>query len=53
MPIVIAPPKTTEGTTPMILEAKPLSKAPSSLEEMMNMLFRAETLPFMCSGVLS
>ena len=50
--MVIIPPKTTDGITPISLDANPLSKAPNSLEEMMKMLFSAETLPFISSGVL-
>jgi hypothetical protein len=53
MPMVIEPPKTTAGTTPINLAAKPLSKAPSSFEEIMKILFSDETLPFMFSGVFN
>lgn len=50
---VIKPPNITDGTTPISLAASPDSNAPISFEEPMNMLFTAETLPFIFSGVLS
>lgn len=49
--MVIHPPKITDGTTPINLAARPDSNAPSSFDDPMNMLFTAETLPFMFSGV--
>ncbi|MEY3178492.1 MAG: hypothetical protein RJB42_733, partial [Bacteroidota bacterium] len=51
--MVIVPPKTTAGTTPINRAAKPLSKAPNSLDEIMKILLREETLPFMFSGVFN
>lgn len=50
-PIVIIPPKTTAGTTPIIFDVKPLSKAPSSFDEPTNIEFTDDTLPRMLSGV--
>src|SRR5688572_18507061 len=44
------PPKTTDGIRPMILAAKPDSKAPISLDELMNMVLTDETRPRMLSG---
>src|SRR5687768_4363989 len=47
---VIHPPKTTEGTVPIILAATPLSNCPSSLEELINIELTEETLPRISSG---
>ena len=47
----MTPPKTTEGTVPMSLAAKPDSKAPISLEDPMNTPLTDETRPLMESGV--
>ena len=44
---VIQPPKTTATTVPMYLAVRPLSKAPSSLEEPTNIEFTEATLPLM------
>ena len=41
----------TEGTTPSNLAATPDSKDPISLDDPINMLFTAETRPFIFSGV--
>ena len=49
--MVILPPKTTAITCPAIFAAKPLSKAPSSLEEPTNIEFTEETRPLISSGV--
>lgn len=48
---VIDPPAITDGTSPSNLAARPLSKAPISLDAPMNMPFTAETLPRISSGV--
>jgi hypothetical protein len=45
IPNVMHAPKTTEGTVPNILAASPDSNAPISLDEPINMVFTAETLP--------
>ena len=50
---VIEPPAMTDGISPRNLAAKPLSKAPISLEAPMNIPFTAETLPRISSGVRS
>ena len=50
---VIQPPKTTAVTVPISLAVKPLSKAPSSLEEPVNILSTEETLPRIASGVFN
>src|SRR6188474_17615 len=51
--IVIQPPKTTDGTTPISLAARPLSNWPSSLLEFTNIPFTLSTLPRMLSGVFN
>lgn len=48
----MVPPKIIAGTNPMRLAAKPLSKAPNSLELLTKMLFTEETRPLRFSGVL-
>ena len=50
---VIVPPKTTEVTVPINFAVKPLSKAPSSLEDPTKIEFTAATLPRMWSGVFN
>ena len=47
----MASPKTTEGIKPRSFAATPLSKEPSSLEEPINTLLTADTLPRISSGV--
>ena len=51
--IVITPPKTTAGTVPINFAARPLSKAPSSLEEPIKIEFTEATHPLTSSGVFS
>ena len=51
MKIVMLPPNKTDGIVPIILAAIPLSAAPNSLLEEMNMELTAVTLDFMVSGV--
>ncbi|MNR57783.1 hypothetical protein D3C85_1786230 [compost metagenome] len=51
--IVILPPNTTAGTVLINFAVRPDSKAPISLEEPINILFTAETLPRISSGVSS
>ena len=53
MSIVITPPNTTDGTVPSNFAATPDSNAPISLDEPINILLTAETLPFILSGVIS
>ena len=47
------PPKTTDGITPRNLAATPLSNCPSSLLELMNILFTLNTRPRMWAGVFN
>ena len=49
--MVITPPNITERTSPKAFAANPDSNPPISLEEPINMLFTAETLPRISSGV--
>ena len=49
--MVMDPPKMTDGITPMILAASPLSNCPSSLLLLMNIEFTLITLPRILSGV--
>ncbi len=49
--MVITPPKTTDGTTPINLAAIPDSKLPISLDELIKIEFTDETLPRIVSGV--
>lgn len=51
--IVMQPPNITEGTVPRSFAATPLSNWPSSLDELMNILFTAITLPRSSSGVFN
>ena len=51
IPIVIHPPKITEGITPSNFAATPDSNAQISFEEPMKMPFTAATLPRISSGV--
>ncbi len=48
---VIAPPKITEGTSPIRLAAVPDSNAPNSLDEPTKMLFTDDTRPFISLDV--
>ena len=51
MSTVIVPPKSTDGIVPISFAVAPDSKAPISLEELINIPFTADTLPRISSGV--
>ena len=53
IPIVMQPPKITEGIRPRSFAATPDSNAPISFEEPMNIPLTAATLPRISSGVES
>ena len=48
---VMIPPNATEGIRPISLAVTPDSKAPSSFDEPIKILFTEATRPRMCSGV--
>src|SRR5690349_8772822 len=50
---VMQPPNTTDGTFPNMCAASPLSNCPSSLLELINMLFTLNTRPRILSGVFN
>ena len=52
-PIIVLPPKTTDGTVPINFAVKPLSKAPNSFEDPINIEFTEATLPLSSSGVFN